>query len=112
MWYSFGMKRSGACSLRKVGSPRRGDRLRANRPRTPRRGVPTIHVPDATVVEQTQAVHFGGFSGFFLQVSMLGEHDRLGRRGVRLAPRPERNETNWDVFGETPNPATETVALP
>jgi len=42
----------------------------------------------------------------------LGERDRLGRSGVRLAPRSGLEETTRDVFGETPNTATETVALP
>src|SRR5271170_4190206 len=37
---------------------------------------------------------------------------RIGRRGVRLAPRSGWKRTNRDVFGETPNTATETVALP
>jgi hypothetical protein len=31
---------------------------------------------------------------------------------VRLTPRSARNETDKDVFGETPNTATGTVALP
>jgi len=36
----------------------------------------------------------------------------LGRRGVRLAPRFGRKRKNGDVFGETPNTAVETTALP
>jgi hypothetical protein len=43
---------------------------------------------------------------------MPGERDRPGRRGVRLAPRFGMNETNRDAFGETPNTAVETTALP
>ncbi|HEV7926830.1 MAG TPA: hypothetical protein VGR14_15830 [Verrucomicrobiae bacterium] len=39
------------------------------------------------------------------------ERDFPGRRGVRLAPRFGMNETNWDVFSETPNTATVMVAL-
>jgi hypothetical protein len=47
---------------------------------------------------------------------------RLGRYGVRFAPRSNRKETNRDVFGETPKTsldlsshrfdATRTIALP
>src|ERR1700723_2963075 len=43
------MKRSGACCLREVGSPRRGDRPCATQARTARRAVPT---------SQADALHF------------------------------------------------------
>ena len=36
----------------------------------------------------------------------------LGRCGVRLAPRSDRQGKTRDVFGETPNKAVGTVALP
>jgi len=41
-----------------------------------------------------------------------GESDRPGRCGVRPAPRSGRKEKTREVFGETPNTATGTVALP
>jgi hypothetical protein len=43
---------------------------------------------------------------------MLGERDRPGRCGARLAPRSCWKETTGDVFGETPNTAVETTDLP
>ena len=58
MWYSEVMKRHGTCSLREVGSPRRGDRSGANQLRTARRAVPTVRVTDARVDEQMQVVDF------------------------------------------------------
>jgi hypothetical protein len=42
----------------------------------------------------------------------LWERDRLGRRGARLATRPGKQDRDRDVFGETPNTAVETTALP
>jgi hypothetical protein len=36
----------------------------------------------------------------------------LGRCGVRLAPRSDRQGKTGDVFGETPNMAVGTTALP
>jgi hypothetical protein len=42
----------------------------------------------------------------------LGERDRLGGCGVRLAPRFDRKGKPEDVFGETPYRAVETTALP
>ena len=35
------------------------------------------------------------------------ERDRLGRCGVRLAPRSGKNDTDREVFGGMPNPAVE-----
>jgi hypothetical protein len=40
------------------------------------------------------------------------ERDRPGRCGARLATRSERKDGDRDVFGETPNTAVETTALP
>jgi len=40
------------------------------------------------------------------------ERDRLGRRGVRLAPRSGNRRMDRNVFGGTPNTAVETTALP
>jgi hypothetical protein len=70
----------------------------------------------------TQVVDFHDSFRYFSYVLMLGERDRLaapkrsdrglGRRGMRLAPRFGGKEINRDVFGETPNTAVETTALP
>ncbi len=97
MWYSHDMKRYGACSLRE-GGPCVG------RP-TPLPFGPTE--AEGTVLEQTQVVDFRLFSRFFLHVLMLGERDRPGRSGVRLAPRFAGKGKTEDVFGETPNTAVE-----
>src|SRR5665213_751805 len=41
-----------------------------------------------------QLVDFHYFSTFFSPIPLLGERDRPGRRGVRLAPRSGKKDTN------------------
>ena len=59
-----------------------------------------------------QVVDFHDISRYFSHVLMFGERDRPGRCGVRPAPRSGGKENTRDVFGETPNTAVETTALP
>ena len=40
------------------------------------------------------------------------ERDRPGRHGARLATRSEKKDGGRDVFGQTPNTAPQTTALP
>jgi hypothetical protein len=96
------MKRHGACSLRELG-PCSG------------RTTPLPFGParaEGRVDERTQVVDFPDICRYFLHVLMLGERDRPGRCGVRFAPRSCRKAKKMDVFGETPNKAVETTALP
>ena len=59
-----------------------------------------------------QLVDFHDRFRYFSHVLLLGERDSLGRCGVRLAPRSNRNGKTGDVVGETPTTAVETTALP
>ena len=71
-----------------------------------------------------QVVDFHDSFTYFSHVLMLGERDQpgkraslmlfrpLGRRGVRLASCSGRKGRTRDVFGETPNTAVGTTALP
>jgi hypothetical protein len=102
MWYLKCVKRYGACSLREGG-------LSFGRPAPLQFGP---NKAEGRVVERTQVVDFPDISAYFPWFLVLGERDRPGRCGVRLAPRSDRKRKTRDLVGETPTKAVETTALP